>query len=85
MLSLLDYHLRTTNYFKKQNSVWQFFANHIQKEEQLKEFKTDLLKNSYKFDETTDEMGLYKKVNLAKEKLNLTLSVTLYQDRKSVV
>ena len=79
MLSLLDYHLRTTNYFKKQNSVWQFFANHIQKEEQLKEFKTDLLKNSYKFDETTDEMELYKKVNLAKEKLNLTVPVTIYQ------
>lgn len=79
MLSLLDYHQTTTSYFQKQTSVWQFFANHEHKEEQLKEFKTDLLKNSYKFDETTDDNGLYKKVKIAKEKLSLELPITLYQ------
>lgn len=79
MLSLLDYHKTSTSYFKKQDSVWRFFSNHTYKEEQLKEFKTDLLKNSYKFDEALDEFGLFKKVAIAKEKLGLNLPVFLYQ------
>lgn len=79
MLNLLDYHQITTRYFQKQLSVWQFFASHKHKEEQLNEFKTDLLKNSYKFDEASDDNFLYKKVNQAKEKLNLNIPVTLYQ------
>jgi len=79
MLSLLEYHQTTTDYFQKQIPVWQFFANHVHKEEQLKEFKTDLLKNSYKFDEATDDTGLYQKVKLAKEKLSLNIPVVLYQ------
>lgn len=78
MLSILDYHQTTTDYFQRQTSVWQFFANHTHKEEQLKEFKTDLLKNTYKFDEATD-LELYKKVSIAKEKLNLSIPVILYQ------
>ena len=79
MLRILDYHQTTTNYFQKQLSVWQFFENHTHKEEQLREFKTDLLKNSYKFDEASDDHSLYKKVNQAKEKLNLNIPVVLYQ------
>lgn len=79
MLNILDYHQITTRYFQKQSSVWQFFANHKHKEEQLKEFKTDLLKNSYKFDESSDDNLLYKKVIQAKEKLNLNIPVVLYQ------
>jgi hypothetical protein len=79
MLSALEYHQIVTSYLQRQASVWQFFTNHKHKEEQLKEFKTDLLKNSYKFDEATDETGLYQKVKLAKEKLNLEIPVVLYQ------
>jgi Peptidase family M48 len=78
MLSALEYHQTTTHYFQKQSKVWQFFASHSHREEQLKDFKTDLLKNTYKFDETSDET-LYQKVSFAKEKLNLTLPVVLYQ------
>ena len=78
MLSILDYHQITTSYFKQYLPVWQFFANHTHKEEQLKQFKTDLLKNTYKFDEVSDA-GLYQKVNFAKEKLNLSIPVVLYQ------
>jgi hypothetical protein len=78
MLPLLQYHEHTTRYFQKQSQVWQFFASHNLKEEKLKEFKTDLLKNTYKFDETTDTI-LYEKVELAKEKLQLPIKVFLYQ------
>lgn len=78
MLLILDYHHITTNYFQQNLPVWQFFANHTHKEEQLKQFKTDLLKNTYKFDEVSDA-GLYQKVDFAKEKLNLSIPVVLYQ------
>lgn len=78
MLSILAYHKTTVEYFKQKKAVWDFFSNHIHREEQLKEFKTELLKNTYKFDEDADKQ-LYEKVALAKEKLNLTMPVTLYQ------
>jgi Peptidase family M48 len=78
MLSILDYHQTATRYFQKQSSVWEFFASHTHKEEQLKNFKTDLLKNTYKFDETSDA-ALYQKVNYAREKLSLTTPVVIYQ------
>ncbi len=78
MLSILHYHENTTRHFQKQKSVWDYFANHTHKEEQLKEFKTDLLKNTYKFDESS-ESSLYEKVAYAKEKLNLAIPVILYQ------
>lgn len=78
MLPLFHYHTATTQYFQQQPSVWKFFASHTHREEQLKEFKTDLLKNTYKFDETV-EPELYKKVHAAKDKLGLSLPVILYQ------
>lgn len=78
MLSILPYHEQATRYFQQQNAVWSFFSNHRHKEEQLKDFKTDLLKNTYKFDVAT-EIALYEKVEFAKEKLGLSLPVTVYQ------
>src|SRR5690242_3063836 len=78
MLAALQYHKITTNFFQQQSQVWQFFAGHSNKEEQLREFKTDLLKNTYKFNEAVDT-ALYQKVNLAKVKLELPIPVTLYQ------
>ena len=78
MLSPLHYHEITTRFFQNQSQVWQFFASHNQKEEQLIRFKTDLLKNTYKFDEAAHP-ALYEKVRLSKEKLDLPIPVVLYQ------
>lgn len=78
MLTALHYHKITTQFFLQQSQVWQFFAGHNNKEEQLLEFKMDLLKNTYKFDEAVD-VALYEKVNLVKEKLELPIPVILYQ------
>lgn len=78
MLSILDYHKTTTAYFQRQAKTWDFFSSYKYKEEQLRDFKTDLLKNTYKFDETVD-LNLYGKVHYAKEKLQLALPVVLYQ------
>src|SRR5688572_27850643 len=82
MYTTLRYLQSATQFFQKQPSVWEFFASHSHKEEQLKEFKTDLLKNTYKFDEAS-EVSLYQKVAFAKEKLLLTVPVTIYQAQHS--
>lgn len=78
MLTLLPYHVHTAELFKKQPKVWAFFASHQQREEQLKEFKTDLLKNTYKFTEES-EASLFEKLDRAKEKLGINIPVFLYQ------
>jgi len=78
MFATLIYHQLITDFFRAQQATWSFFANHTRKEEQLQEFKTNLLKNTYKFDPGT-ETTLYDKLALAKEKLGLQLPVTLYQ------
>lgn len=79
MLLSLPYHQKVRDYFKQQQKTWDYFAVPQHKEEQLLQFKTDLLKNTYKFDEPTDSF-IYDKVSLAKEKLELqSLPVTVYQ------
>jgi len=82
MLSILPYHQKTTQYFKGQPALWQYFASKTHKTEQLREFKTDLLKSSYKFSPDTD-VDLYNKIEFAKDKLNLQVPVTLYQTQNA--
>src|SRR5690349_7605497 len=79
MLQALPYHLKVRDHFAQQATTWNFFAAVKTKEEQLAQYKTELLKNTYKFDEQADA-GIYEKVNKAKEKLGLEqLPVTVYQ------
>jgi Zn-dependent protease with chaperone function len=79
MLQALPYHLKVRDYFAQQTKTWNFFAAVKTKEEQLAQYKTELLKNTYKFDEKADA-GIYEKVNIAKTKLGLDqLPVTVYQ------
>lgn len=81
-LTVTPYHKNIVEHFKQQQKTWDFFARETNKEKQLEELKTELLKNTYKFDEATNET-LYNKVNVAKAKLNLQLNVTLYQAQYS--
>lgn len=79
MLLAINYHKKVRDYFKNQTKTWNYFAVDKNKEDQLQQFKTELLKNTYKFDETADTF-IYDKVNLAKQKLGLDqLPVTVYQ------
>jgi hypothetical protein len=78
-LQALPYHLKVCNHFRQQAKTWDFFAAANTKDDQLLQFKTELLKNTYKFDPVADSF-IYDKVNLAKEKLDLPqLPVTVYQ------
>lgn len=78
MMKFLPYHELTANYFENNKQIWEFFSNTINKEAQLKEFKLNLLKNTYQFSKE-GEPGLFNKVSIAKEKLGLSLPVHLYQ------
>ncbi|HEY0655504.1 MAG TPA: SprT-like domain-containing protein [Chryseosolibacter sp.] len=79
MPAILSYHKKVSDYFRAQTKTWDFFAAAKTKEDQLKQYKTELLKNTYKFDPSVD-VGLYKKVAVAREKLGLQhLEVTLHQ------
>ena len=79
MLTPIPYHQKVKDHFKTQAKTWEYFATVKTKENQLRQFKTELLKNTYKFDPAADA-HIYEKVNIAKEKLSLqTLPVTIYQ------
>jgi hypothetical protein len=78
MLTVIPYHVATTRHFREKQSVWNFFSNVIHKTEQLQQFKTDLLKNTYKFD-ADGHQQLFDMVARAKEKLQLDITVHLYQ------
>ena len=78
MLLPLPYHQAATGYCKQQQEVWRFFSNATHKEEEVKAFKTELLKNTYRFT-PAGEPALYEKLTLAQQKLGLSIPVTLYQ------
>jgi hypothetical protein len=83
MSNLLPYHQKVLDYFKRQPKTWDFFAAGKTREEQLTQYKTELLKNTYKFDPATD-IALFEKVQKAKEKLDLgQLKVYVYQAQYS--
>src|SRR6187402_1937284 len=75
----LSYHVKIRDFFKGQPGIWSFFSATRQREEQLINFKTDLLKNTYQFHPESDPV-LYEKIHMALEKLELNgLPVTVYQ------
>jgi hypothetical protein len=79
MLNPLPYHQKVKEHFRQQTKTWDYFTVSKNKEEQLTQFKTELLKNTYKFDINTDQF-IYDKINVAKEVLGLQqLPVTVYQ------
>jgi hypothetical protein len=75
----LSYHLKVCNHFKEHSKTWDFFSAIKTRNNQLKEFKLELLKNTYKFDPLSDK-NIYDKVETAKNKLGLQhLNVYVYQ------
>jgi hypothetical protein len=81
-LTVLKYHIQLRDHLKAQGKTWEWFESAKVREEQLKEFKSNLLKNTYRLDKD-ENPALYDKVNFAKEKLGLQTEVTLYQAQNS--
>ena len=82
MLPVFPYHQSATDYFRRQPAVWDFFAAQQHKAEQLSAFKADLLRNTYQFTETA-EPAFFQQLAFAKEKLQLSLPVYMYQAENS--
>lgn len=78
MLNALPYHTRLRDYFRKQKKTWDWFANASAKEEDWRNFKTNLLKNAYRM-QPDAEADLHQKLELVKSKLGIEIPVTLYQ------
>ena len=81
-LQPLQYHIKLRNKLKEQTKTWDWFSSVKVKDEQLLEFKTNLLKNTYRLDKESN-VELYDKVQLAKDKLGLNIDVTIYQAQNS--
>lgn len=86
MLNLLDmikpfpFHSDLRDYFKKQDKTWSWFSEEKVKAEQQEAFKTDLLKNSYRIDPST-EAKVYEILNTAKDRLGIIVPITIYQSQ----
>lgn len=77
-----NYHLQLRSNLKAQKKTWDWFSSVRVKDEQLLEFKSNLLKNTYRLDKESNP-ELYEKVQIAKDKLGLNIEVTLYQAQNS--
>lgn len=77
------YHQKLTDHFKEQKKTWDWFANKGVQQEQIADYRKELLKNTYRLSPDT-ESKVYDSVELAKEKLNIKKNVTVYQELDSV-
>jgi hypothetical protein len=81
--SLLPYIEEVTNFFKNRKETWDFFSSQANKENQLSEFKKELIQNTYQYTREKDT-NIYACVDEAKEKLGLsTLTVHVYQAQET--
>jgi Zn-dependent protease with chaperone function len=75
----LPYHLKVRDFFRRQTSTWEFFTAAATRDEQLIAFKTELLKNTYRFSQDS-EPALFGKIDRVREQLGLgALPVMAYQ------
>ena len=82
-LAHFPYHRKINEHFKMQTKTWDYFSANKRQETDKEQFKSLLLKNTYKFDPVADPL-IYDKAAIAKEKLGLTdMSVTFYQQQHS--
>lgn len=81
--SPFPYQIKLRDQLKLQTKTWDWFSSVKVKEEQLQEFKTNLLKNSYRLEPDVNQ-ELYDKVRIVKEKLSLDTDVILYQAQNSI-
>jgi len=82
-LKPFDYHIQLKEHFKRKKKTWDWFAEKNNKEEQIQEFKSNLLKNSYRLDNKSHK-ELYHISNEICQTLSLDAEVTFYQQHNSI-
>lgn len=78
-----QYHTDLVKYFKKQDKTWKWFSDSKVQDEQRAEYKKQLLKNSYRLSEDSEPV-IYTLVSKAKEALNISKNITIYQELDSL-
>jgi hypothetical protein len=82
-LQPFDYQIQLCNHLKGVEKTWNWFSSVKVKDDQLEEFKSNLLKNTYRLDKENNP-EIYEKVEIAKDKLGLDLEITVYQAQNTV-
>lgn len=82
-LAPFDYHKKLRDHFKGKKKTWSWFAEEANKVQQIEEFKSSLLKNTYRLDRESHG-NLYSLVDEACKVLAIDAEVTLYQENNSV-
>lgn len=79
----LQYHTALVDYFKKQDKTWKWFADSKVQNQQRSEYQKLLLKNTYRLSDDS-ESEIYDLVLEAKNALNITKNVTVYQELDTI-
>lgn len=82
-LAAFEYHTKVRDYFKSRKKTWDWFAKKENREEQNKQYREDILKNTYRL-EKTDHEKLYTTCEEVKKTLGIDAAITLYQENNSV-
>ena len=77
-----SYHIQLRDHFKARKKTWDWFAEESNKANQVKEFKTGLLKNTYRLDKE-EHSKLYSICDSVCKGLSIDAEVTLYQENNS--
>jgi hypothetical protein len=75
-----EFHYKLRDHFKKQDKTWNWFAGVSVKNDQLEQFKSELLQNTYRLDPEA-EKDIYSLLDRAKKKLGIVIPVTIYQSQ----
>ncbi|MXV16584.1 M48 family metalloprotease [Hufsiella ginkgonis] len=82
MLKPFDFQCQLRDHFKRQEKTWNWFSQVTIRNEQVEEFKTSLLKNTYRLEEASEPL-IHRLVAEAKSKLGVIVPVTVYQSQYS--
>lgn len=82
-LTPFDYHKKLTAHFKNQQKTWEWFSKAEVQEEQLNLYKKELLKNTYRLSEDSEEK-IYSLIQQAKKSLGIPQNVIIYQELNSI-
>ena len=83
LLEPFAYHKKLRDHFKSRKKTWDWFAEENNKTHQIKEFKSSLLKNTYRLDKESHQ-NLYILSDDICKQLSIDAEVTFYQENNSV-
>ena len=81
-LKPFDYQIKLKDYLQKNEKIWKWFSDDKAKKEHFENFKKEILKDSYRMDAQTHP-EVFEMLDEIKEKLNLPIKITLYQEQLS--